>query len=327
MTQNMTAFVVNKVDSEFSANVVRVPIPKVGEGESLIRVLWSSINYKDGLASIEEGKVITSYPRILGIDIAGVVVDSSGTGPQTDSYVFANGYELGVNRDGGFAQYCSVPSNWLIEINSDLEAQKVMTAGTAGFTAAQSVLQILEKVPVDRGPVLVTGATGGVGSFAVALLSNCGYEVVASTGRADRSDWLKSLGATQVMGRLPESVKPLEKESWAAVVDTVGGMTLQSALASTKYSGIVTTCGNTGGSTLSTSVFPFILRSITLIGIDSVNVEMHAKTQIWKWLLTQLPSSEWQKLTGKIAEFETLSESLSEVLAGQTRGRTLVQIG
>lgn len=327
MNNQMTAFVVENDDSGFSASVKQVSVPDLQPEEVLVKVLWSSINYKDGLAATADGKVIRNYPRIPGIDLAGLVEDSNGTKFKNENFVFANGQELGVIRDGGFAQYCAVPATWLMTVDSKDDLQKVMTAGTAGFTAAESVLAVIANVTVESGPVLVTGATGGVGSFAVALLSACGYKVVASTGRVNRADWLTELGAEQVIDRLPDSVKPLEKETWAAVVDTVGGATLASALAATKYGGVVTACGNTGGINLTTTVFPFILRGVKLIGIDSVNVDMGIKQKTWDWLLAKLPANKWEKLAGKVASFETLSDSLTEVLNGQAQGRTLVQIG
>ena len=203
-----------------------------------------------------------------------------------------------------------------------------MIAGTAGFTAAQSVLELLENgVVPDRGPILVTGATGGVGSFAVALLASLGFEVVASTGRRNRADWLRQIGAQEVIDRLPNQTKSLESEQWSAVLDTVGGTSLAAALASVKYSGVVTACGNTGGVELQTTVFPFILRGIKLVGIDSVNCPMDAKIKVWTWLGQTLNAKYWDFLVGKTVHLNDLPDALDEVLSGSAHGRTIVSIG
>lgn len=328
MNGKMKAFLVNNPEDGFVRGTLMVDKPVPNAGEVLVKVHWSSVNYKDGLASIPNGKVVRNYPRIPGIDLAGVVVDSNKTKIREGTHVLAHGLELGISRDGGFAEYCAVPEAWLIQLPGLAQVKHAMIAGTAGFTAAKSVIAISEnKVVPNDGPVLVTGATGGVGSFAVALLSSLGYQVTASTGRSERKEWLKSLGASEVIERLPETSKPLEKETWVAAVDTVGGSTLSAVLASTKYSGIVTSCGNTGGVELNTTVFPFILRGVSLIGIDSVNVNMQIRTDTWAWLFRHLEESHWDSLCGRTESLDNLSDSLDEVLAGNALGRTIISIG
>ena len=328
MASTMKAFVVDKNEDVFERKIVSVPLPKPHEGETLVRVVWSSINYKDCLASIPNGKVIRNYPRIPGIDFAGIVEKSTSSKFLVGTPVFSNGNTLGVTSDGGFAEYCVVPNEYLMPLPDSLDLSKTMIAGTAGFTAAQSVLELLENgVVPDRGPILVTGATGGVGSFAVALLASLGFEVVASTGRRNRADWLRQIGAQEVIDRLPNQTKSLESEQWSAVLDTVGGTSLAAALASVKYSGVVTACGNTGGVELQTTVFPFILRGIKLVGIDSVNCPMDAKIKVWTWLGQTLNAKYWDFLVGKTVHLNDLPDALDEVLSGSAHGRTIVSIG
>jgi acrylyl-CoA reductase (NADPH) len=322
----MEAFVVDKPESGFTRGVVEREAPACGDGEVLVRVEWSGLNYKDGLAALENGKVVRDYPLVCGVDLAGTVVESCAADVAVDAPVIAHGYALGVARDGGLAEYCAVPGEWIVPLPATLSARNAMVAGTAGFTAARCVMAVAA-AGEPSGPVLVTGATGGVGSFAVAMLANLGYEVVASTGRTEREGWLKSLGAAEVIDRLPAEVKPLEKERWAGVVDTVGGTTLAAAIAATRYNGVVTACGNTGGITLETTVFPFILRGVSLVGIDSVNVAAGVRRDVWRWLADHVTAAQFDALAGREIELSGVADALDEVLAGKAEGRTLVRLG
>ncbi|WP_193044702.1 acrylyl-CoA reductase family protein [Mycolicibacterium baixiangningiae] len=327
-TASYKAFQVGKDDSgEFYRDTREVTAEPLADGEVRVRVAWSSINYKDGLASTAEGRVARISPLIPGIDLAGEVVDPGSSGLTVGDQVLAHGYELGVARHGGFSQYATVPAGWVVPRPAALDARHAMVTGTAGFTAALSVAALRDGgISPDLGPVLVTGATGGVGSFAVTLLSNLGYDVVASTGRRDREDWLKSLGAGTVIDRLPADAKPLGKETWAGVVDSVGGSTLHAALASTCYGGIVAASGNTGGPKLGTTVFPFILRGVRLHGIDSVACDIDRRRTIWHWIADTMHAQQFDALAGRVVGLSELPEALDAVLAGRALGRTLVQL-
>lgn len=327
MVEMMRAFVVDKTESGFSRALQDRPVPVPQAGEALVRVEWSSVNYKDALAASEDGKVARGYPRVPGIDLAGTVAVAGDGGPAAGSRVLAHGRDLGVSRDGGFEEFCAVPVDWLIPLPDSMETRTAMIAGTAGFTAAESVLELIESgLTPAAGPVLVTGATGGVGSFAVALLAGAGFEVTASTSRTQREEWLRGLGAAEVMPRFDAPAKPLERETWAGVVDTVGGSTLAAVLATANYGSTVTACGNTGGGDLNSSVFPFILRGVRLVGIDSVNCAHDYRTRVWSWLASAVPANAWSALAGREAPLDSVGEALDEVRAGSAIGRTLVAL-
>lgn len=319
------AVVVSRQDEAAVLEVQNVEIPIAGEGEVLIDVEWSDINFKDCLASRVDGRVARNYPLIPGIDFAGTVRDANGTDFKAGTEVLAHGYELGVARNGGYREVANVPAEWVVRLPSELTAKNAMIAGTAGMTAALSVMAILDGgvKPAD-GPVLVTGATGGVGSCAVSMLANNGFEVHASTGRTEREAWLKSLGATEVVDRLPGEHKPLGAETWAGVVDSVGGSTLSGALAQTKYQGVVTACGLTGGGNFTSAVFPFILRGVKLIGIDSVMIPMDQRQRAWNWLAKNVTAAQFELLVGREVGLADVAEALDEVFSGKALGRTLV---
>jgi acrylyl-CoA reductase (NADPH) len=319
------AFVVNKQDDEVVLEVQEVEVPTAAEGEVLIDVEWSDVNFKDCLASRADGRVARNYPLIPGIDLAGTVRDANGSAFAQGSAVLAHGYELGVARNGGYREVANVPAHWVIELPANLSTRNAMIAGTAGMTAALSVMAILDGgVKPSDGPVLVTGATGGVGSCAVSMLANNGFEVHASTGRTERADWLTSLGATEVIDRLPGEHKPLGAETWAGVVDSVGGATLSGALAQAKYQGVVTACGLTGGASFTSAVFPFILRGVKLVGIDSVMIPMDQRQRVWNWLADNLTAAQFDLLVGREAGLDDVAAALDEVFTGNALGRTLV---
>lgn len=322
--ETFPAFVATKEDDTVQRKVQEWRRDELGEGDVTIRVEYSSVNYKDGLATIPNGKVARISPLIPGIDLAGTVVEAGGEFSEGDT-VLAHGYGLGVSHHGGYARYARMPAGWVVRL-TDLTARDAMTIGTAGFTAAMSV-QSIERhgIHPDDGPVLVTGASGGVGSMSVDLLAGQGYEVVASSGTDEARDWLSSLGAAEVIDRLDtQSERPLEKQRWAAAVDCVGGATLAAILRALRYGGIVAASGMTGGMAVSTTVAPFILRSVTLAGMDSAELDITARRELWARLAEDLrPRSLEPSEEVGLDDVET---ALDRILQGVTRGRVLVRI-
>ena len=297
-------------------------------GEVLIRVRYSSLNYKDALSATGNKGVTRRYPHTPGIDVAGVVEQSAVSEFVAGDEVIVTGYDLGMNTSGGFAQYVRVPAAWLLKRPKGLSLRESMALGTAGLTAALCVEKLEQAgLTPSAGPVLVTGATGGVGSIAVALLASRGYEVVACSGKADAVEWLKSLGAREVIAReqLQEgSEKPLLKEQWGGAVDTVGGDILFNVVKSLRYGASVACCGLTAGTGFKASVLPFILRGVNLLGVDSVELPLVVKASMWDKL-----SLQWKlDLTPLVEEIglEQLPAAIARILAGQVRGRVLVRI-
>jgi acrylyl-CoA reductase (NADPH) len=299
-------------------------------GEVEIRVGWSSVNYKDGLATIPDGKVARIDPLVPGIDLAGEVVASEDPAILIGSSVLAHGYELGVSRHGGYAEYQRVPAGWVVPLPAGLAPRLAMAMGTAGFTAALSVIALEERGLVPAaGPVLVTGASGGVGANAVGMLAGRGYEVWVATGKPEEAGRLRALGATGVLTReevTTSSPKPLESERWAGAVDCVGGATLPSILRTLRRGGTVAASGNTGGPGFATTVFPFILRSVALVGVDSAAVPIVDRRAIWARLASDLrPNGLGDAITE--VTLDTLPEALEGILAGRARGRWIVRVG
>ena len=297
-------------------------------GEVLIRVRYSSLNYKDALSATGNKGVTRRYPHTPGIDVAGVVEQSAVSEFVAGDEVIVTGYDLGMNTSGGFAQYVRVPAAWLLKRPKGLSLRESMALGTAGLTAALCVEKLEQAgLTPSAGPVLVTGATGGVGSIAVALLASRGYEVVACSGKADAVEWLKSLGAREVIAReqLQEgSEKPLLKEQWGGAVDTVGGDILFNVVKSLRYGASVACCGLTAGTGFKASVLPFILRGVNLLGVDSVELPLVVKASMWDKL-----SLQWKLDLASLVEeigLEQLSAAIARILAGQVRGRVLVRI-
>lgn len=271
---NFKAFVVDKTDGNFSAQIKTISLDDLPAGDVVVKVAYSSVNYKDGLASIPNGKIVRAYPFVPGIDLAGTVVSSEDSRFSKGDEVIATSYEIGVSHYGGYSEYARVPGEWVVPLPKDITLREAMIYGTAGFTAALSVHRLEENgLTPEKGKVLVTGATGGVGSIAVAMLAKRGYQVVASTGKESEHEYLRKIGAFEIISReelIGEKVKPLDKQLWAAAVDPVGGKTLSSILSKLDYSGSVAVSGLTGGTDVPATVFPFILRGINLLGIDSV---------------------------------------------------------
>ena len=309
------------------AAVEELSVAELPPGDVLIRVAFSSLNYKDALACQAHRGVVRRLPHIPGIDAAGVVVESSSPAFQPGNEVLVTGYDLGTTHWGGFAEYVRVPAGWVVAIPAGMTAQMAMTYGTAGFTAAQCVAAIEHHgIGPDAGDVVVTGASGGVGSLAIAMLAKLGYQVTAISGKPEQTDWLKQLGASQVMPREvvdDDSEKPLLPARWIAGVDTVGGNALATLLRSLEHRGCVAACGLASGYDLQLTVYPFILRGVTLAGIDSAQCPRDSRLQIWQRLATDLRIENLEKLTHiiKLAEVPNQAEAM---LAGKTFGRTLV---
>ena len=328
-TPNTTrAFTVGKTESGWARNIVEMPIDQLGDGDVLIQVEFSGINFKDGLASTEAGRIARIDPLIGGVDLAGKIVESSNPNFKVGDNVIAHGYDIGVAHHGGFSQYARVQSAWLVPMPKGLDARTAMMIGTAGYTAALSV-DALEKAGLKpgTGPVLVTGATGGVGSVAVGMLALRGYEVVASTGKPETAEWLKQIGASEIIDRAEtsaESAKPLERERWAGAIDCVGGATLAYILRTLKYGCSVAASGLTGGTNLPTSVLPFILRGVNLLGIDSVQTPLEPRKAMWQRIATDLKPSWLETQSVEIIGLSDLSAQLDKILAGNMRGRVLV---
>ena len=315
-----------------------LPTAGLGSDGVLVRVEWSSLNFKDGLASKADGKVARKSPMALGIDLAGTVVESDDPRFAVGATVLAHGYDIGVAHDGGLAELARLPGDWIVPLGAGggaaggvaLTARESMIFGTAGMTAALSV-QALERhgVTPAAGPVLVTGATGGVGSAAVAILTKRGFEVHAATGKADAADWLRSLGAAEIVARADveaHAEKPLSRQVWAAAVDSVGGATLAGALAATKYLGAVAASGLTGGTGLKTTVLPFILRGVSLLGIDSVLCPMATRRAVWELLGGAYRPADLDALVGAELTLDGVQGGLDTIVAGGARGRFLVRV-
>jgi acrylyl-CoA reductase (NADPH) len=294
----------------------------------LVEVHWSSVNYKDGLASTPAGRVAQISPIVPGVDLAGVLAEDA-PGMPAGTEVIAHGYDIGVSRHGGYAQYARVPAEWLVALPSGLTTRDAMIVGTGGFTAAMSVMALQDHgITPDSGSVLVTGATGGVGSTSVDMLSNLGFDVVASTGKASAADFLTGLGASSIIDRSElseEGRRPLESTLWAGAVDCVGGVTLANVLKKIHYGGSVAASGLTGGGGLPTTVMPFILRGVNLLGIDSVMMPIERRREVWARVASDLKPSNLDRI-GHDITLDDLDDALTGILAGEARGRSVVDL-
>lgn len=323
------SFVVREqANGEFAGAVEWLDKQDLPPGEVLVRVHYSSLNYKDALSASGNRGVTRRYPHTPGIDAAGVVEESSVSATQPGDQVIVSGYELGMNHPGGFAEYVRVPAAWVVRLPVGLSLEQAMMLGTAGFTAGRCVemLRLQGCVP-GNGEILVTGATGGVGSISVAILAGIGFAVTALTGK-NESAYLHDLGARVVLSRaefLRSRKKMLLPERWSGVVDTVGGEYLETAIKETRYEGVVTSCGNAASGDLALSVYPFIIRGVRLIGIDSARCSMAIRERIWGLLATEFKVRRLEHLVSVIT-LEQLDEAIQAMLTGSARGRKVVQL-
>lgn len=313
---------------EFTINVKKKAVKDLPEGDVVVRVKYSSLNYKDALSATGNRGVTRKYPHTPGIDASGVIAQSSNDKFKKGDEVLITGYDLGMNTCGGFEQYIRIPGEWVVKLPDGLSLGEAMIFGTAGFTAAMSVHALIKDVAPGDGEILVTGATGGVGSLAVSLLVKLGYTVVGVTGKPEGKRFLKKLGVQRVIDReeaLDTSGRPVLKGIWGGCIDTVGGEILATAIKTTKPGGTVTCCGNVASPDLPLTVFPFILRGVSLVGIDSQNCPMDHRIEIWKLL-----SSDWKVETlFDICEeigLEGLEHHIDEILKGKQKGRVVVNL-
>ncbi|HEY0681916.1 MAG TPA: MDR family oxidoreductase [Steroidobacter sp.] len=322
------AILIDKQDGAQSARLAEVSENDLPEGAVTVRVEYSTLNYKDGLAITGKSPVVRKFPMVPGIDFAGVVESSTSSDWEAGDRVLLNGWGVGEGHWGGFAQKARVKAEWLQRVPEKFTSQQAMAIGTAGYTASLCVDALIDHgLTPDRGEVLVTGASGGVGSIAIALLARAGFEVVAATGKASEADYLKALGARQVIDRneLSQPGKPLQKERWAGVVDSVGSHTLVNACAQTKYRGFVTACGLAQGMDFPASVAPFILRGVSLLGIDSVMAPREPRQQAWARLARDLDSSALDRVS-KIVGLEQTLQAAQDIIGGKIRGRLVVDV-
>ena len=322
-------FVSETEEKQFQRAIVNRQIKDLPEGDILVNVKYSSLNYKDALSSIGNRGVTRNYPHTPGIDAAGIVEESNDDNFKVGDKVVVTGYDFGMNTSGGFAEYIRVPAEWVIKLPENLSLKESMIMGTAGFTAALSIYKLINSgVKPEDGEILVTGATGGVGSVAISILNKLGYSVIGATGKVDEKEMLVEIGATDIVDRREiddDTGKALLKGRWAGVIDTVGGNILATAIKSTKYGASVTCCGNAASADLATSVYPFILRGVTLFGIDSVQCDMNLRLKIWDKL-----SLEWKpkNLNNSVNEIslEGLNEKIDMMLSGKHKGRTVINL-
>lgn len=320
---------IDKADKGTSAALTQFDEADLMDGDVTVRVEWSTLNYKDGLALTGKSPVVRRFPMIAGIDFAGTVESSSNPNWKPGDKVIANGWGMGETHLGAYAEKARVKGDWLVRLPDGMTARQAMAIGTAGYTAMLSVLALENHglKPAD-GAMIVTGAAGGVGSVAIALLSKLGYHVIASTGRMSEEGYLKGLGAAEIIDRneLSAPAKPLAKERWVGGVDSVGSTTLANLLAMTKYRGAIAACGLAGGMDLPSSVAPFILRGVSLLGIDSVMCPIELRKQAWARLATDLDAGKLSEMTQEVS-LDQLIDAGTKLLAGQVRGRTVVKIG
>jgi len=326
------AFRVFEVDGKSQGRMVEMALTELGANDGprvVIRTAYSSVNYKDALAGTGAGKILRRFPLVPGIDVSGRVDESTDPKFKKGDLVLVTGYDLGVGSNGGYAEYVQVPPDWVVPVPPGLNAFDVMVIGTAGFTAALSIVEMERNgLKPANGPVIVTGASGGVGCMAVELLATLGYEVTAVTGKDDQHDFLRSLGAKEVIARsaLQMGTKPLEKATWAGAVDPVGGETLAWLTRTMMYGGTIASSGLTGGTEVKTTVLPFILRGVKLLGIDSVMCPMPTRLEVWRRLQTNMKPKHLKSIAREV-ELADLPQVFPELLSGKAHGRTVVRIG
>ena len=330
MDQSFRAILVNETsDKNFDIRVSQRYISELPDNDILIRVFYSGLNYKDALSASGNKGITRKYPHTPGIDAAGVIVDSRVPEFKKGEEVIVTGYDLGMNTSGGLAEYICVPASWVVRRPEKLSLEEAMIIGTSGFTAASGIYEFIKHgVQPESGEVLITGATGAVGSMAIAMLSKSGYHVVAVSGKPDAAEWLKQLGAERIISRdeaIEPTGKPLLPGKWAAVLDTVGGNMLSTAIRSTKERGIVANCGMIVSNELNVSVFPFILRAVRLIGIASAETPMKRRLEIWDLIQSELKPT-LLPLISRTISLEQVPAELQLMLKGKQQGKVIVSL-
>ncbi len=328
-SRNFKAMVVSEKNGKYIRQIEKKSIDMLPGGEVLINVQYSSLNYKDALSAIGNKGVTRKYPHTPGIDAAGIIEESVGKDFKIGDKVIVTGFDLGMNTPGGFEKYIRVPAEWIVKLPEGMTLKESMIYGTAGFTAGLSLLRLEDKgMKPDGGEILVTGATGGVGSMSVSILNKAGYNVTAATGKREKEDYLKKIGAKNVISRQDiddNSNRALLPTRWAGVIDSVGGSILTTAIKSAKYNCSIAACGLTQSPNLTTTVYPFILRGVSLLGIDSLHCPMDLRIKIWKKLV-----SEWKpdniNLIYSECSLTQLSEKIDLILKGQLTGRVVVNL-
>ena len=328
MSDPFRAFRVFDEDGGVRGRVVDLDLGDLGPGDVVIETAHSSVNYKDALAATGAGKIIRRFPLVAGIDVAGTVASSGDARFREGQAVLVTGYDLGVAHDGGYAGVARVPADWVVAVPDGLTLLDAMTIGTAGFTAALSIVDLERNgLTPAQGPVIVTGATGGVGSLAVQMLAARGYQVTALTGKDGEHAYLKSLGAAEVRSRLTLQMgtRPVEKPLWAGAIDVVGGDTLAWLTRTMMYNGAIASSGLTGGTELKTTVLPFILRGVKLLGIDSVMCPMPTRIEVWRRLASDLKPPQLKTIATTIG-LDDLPDAFATLLSGAARGRYVVEV-
>jgi NADPH2:quinone reductase len=328
-TERFSAYRIVEEQGKIHGGVADAALDELSAGDVVIRAAYSSVNYKDALAATGAGKIIRRFPIVGGVDVSGTVVSSADQRFRQGDEVIVTGFDLGVSHDGGYATYARVPAAWIVPLPRGLSLFEAMVIGTAGFTAALSVVRLEQNGLVPgRGPVIVTGATGGVGSVAVACLSQLGYDVTALTGKDGEHEYLRSLGAKAILSRstLQMGTRPLEKALWAGAVDPVGGDILAWLTRTMNYGASIANSGLTGGAELKTTVMPFILRGVNLLGIDSVSCPMPLRIETWRRLASDMKPRALGAIS-KTIELEDLDAAFKTLLAGAARGRMVVALG
>ncbi len=324
----MRAYVVNKIaDKEFESGVQDIDIPTIGDDEVLIKATYSSLNYKDALSSMGNPGVTKVFPHVTGIDVAGVIEQSNCDEYKVGDKVLVTGYDLGMNTNGGHSEFVKVPSSWVVKIPDNISDREIMIYGTAGLTAALCINELLDN-NITSGNILVTGATGGVGSISVSILSKLGFNVTAISGKEDKIPFLKNLGAKEVILRKDfdiENKRPMGSEKYDGVVDTVGGNILAEALKIVSYDGVAVCCGLVASHELLTNVLPFILRGVRLIGVDSVECKKEKKETAWRKISSDFKIDNLEDLTTQIS-LEDIKKIYEKLLLGEVVGRYLVKI-
>jgi len=329
MSETFRAIRISKTDEGQTIEIPRISLEDLMEGDVVVAVAHSTVNYKDGLAITGTGPVVRKWPMIGGIDLAGTVESSDNSLFKSGDKVLLNGYGLSETHFGGYADKARVKGEWLLPLPTAFTTAQAMAIGTAGYTAMLCVLALEDHgIAPDSGEVLVTGANGGVGSVAIAILARLGYSVTASTGRPAEAEYLKSLGATTIIDRaeLSEKGRPLDKERWAGAVDCLGSTTLANVLAKTRYGGAVAACGLAQGADLPSTVMPFILRGVALLGVDSVQAPMTKRKRAWDRLATDLDIAKLESMTRHVT-LDEVPQAAADIVAGKVRGRVVVDIG